>query len=101
MYQFYATYISFFKCSPLFSIILFFNIFSQVLSPKSNLFTSEIDPPFVAHDTLKAWQKKNHPWLELSDVHIETTENVRITVIPFYMGSRDNQSTPVYWVSLK
>lgn len=55
------------------------------------------DPPFVAQDTLKAWQKKNHPWLELSDVHKETTENVRITVIPFYMGSRDNQSSIVYW----
>lgn len=58
-----------------------------------------LEPPFVAQDTLKAWQKKNHPWLELSDVHKETTENVRITVIPFYMGSRDNQNSVVYWVS--
>ncbi|XP_073994233.1 polymerase delta-interacting protein 2-like isoform X2 [Rhodnius prolixus] len=55
------------------------------------------DPPYVAQDTLKAWQKKNHPWLELSDVHKETTDNVRITVIPFYMGSRDNQNSLVYW----
>lgn len=45
-------------------------------------------PPFVARDTLCAWQEKNHPWLELSDVHRETTENIRVTVIPFYMGMR-------------
>lgn len=35
-----------------------------------------------------AWQEKNHPWLELSDVHRETTDNIRVTVIPFYMGMR-------------
>ncbi|KAL1110487.1 hypothetical protein AAG570_008015, partial [Ranatra chinensis] len=58
---------------------------------------SENDHQFAPNDTLKAWQKKNHPWLELSDVHKETTENVRVTVIPFYMGSRDNQSNRVYW----
>lgn len=45
-------------------------------------------PPFVPRDTLRAWQEKNHPWLELSDVHRETTENIRVTVIPFYMGMR-------------
>lgn len=47
-----------------------------------------VAPPFIARDTLKAWQEKNHPWLELSDVHRETTENIRVTVIPFYMGMR-------------
>lgn len=47
-----------------------------------------VAPPFTARDTLKAWQEKNHPWLELSDVHRETTENIRVTVIPFYMGMR-------------
>uniref|UniRef100_A0AAR2LJI3 ApaG domain-containing protein n=1 Tax=Pygocentrus nattereri TaxID=42514 RepID=A0AAR2LJI3_PYGNA len=36
-------------------------------------------PPFVPRDTLRAWQEKNHPWLELSDVHRETTENIRVT----------------------
>lgn len=59
------------------------------------------DPPFIAQDTLRAWQKKNHPWLELSDVHKETTENIRVTVIPFYMGCRESQTTSVYWVSNK
>ncbi|XP_014249837.2 polymerase delta-interacting protein 2 [Cimex lectularius] len=67
------------------------------LFDKFLVYNSGKDPPFVANDTLRAWQKKNHPWLELSDVHIETTENIRITVIPFYMGSRDNQSSLVYW----
>ncbi|XP_018010128.1 polymerase delta-interacting protein 2 isoform X2 [Hyalella azteca] len=58
------------------------------------------DPPFEARDTLKAWQKRNHPWLELSDVHKETTEGVRVTVIPFYMGCREAHSphsNDVFW----
>ncbi|TRY70173.1 hypothetical protein TCAL_12747 [Tigriopus californicus] len=55
------------------------------------------DPPFGALDTLKAWQEKNHPWLELSDVHKETTEDIRVTVIPFYMGYRETQANNVYW----
>lgn len=55
------------------------------------------DPPFVAQQTLRTWQRKNHPWLELSDVHKETTENVRVTVIPFYMGCRDSPTSSVYW----
>jgi len=60
-------------------------------------YTEGHDPPFVAQDTLRAWQEKNHPWLELSDVHKETTENIRVTVIPFYMGFRENQQNNVYW----
>lgn len=42
----------------------------------------------MARETLRAWQEKNHPWLQLSDVHRETTDSIRITVIPFYMGCR-------------
>lgn len=63
------------------------------------LFYDNIDPPFGAQETLRSWQKKNHPWLELSDVHKETTENIRVTVIPFYMGYRESQTNSVYWVS--
>lgn len=55
------------------------------------------DPPYEGQSTLKAWHKKNHPWLELSDVHKETTENIRVTVIPFYMGCRDTPASSVYW----
>ncbi|XP_058450951.1 polymerase delta-interacting protein 2 [Malaya genurostris] len=55
------------------------------------------DPPFNAQDTLRAWQRKNHPWLELSDVHKETTEGIRVTVIPFYMGCRETPAASVYW----
>ena len=43
---------------------------------------------YAAKDTLYEWQDKNHPWLELTDVHRETTENIRVTVMPFYIGSR-------------
>jgi len=59
------------------------------------------DPPYSAQETLRAWQEKNHPWLELSDVHKETTEGIRVTVIPFYMGYRqgqgESQQNNVYW----
>nr|CAG4651880.1 EOG090X07J3 [Triops cancriformis] len=57
----------------------------------------EKDPPYSGRETLRAWQEKNHPWLALSDVHKETTENVRVTVIPFYMGCRESQNNTVYW----
>lgn len=60
-----------------------------------------LDPPFVAQETLRAWQNKNHPWLELSDVHKETTENIRVTVIPFYMGCRESHTNSVYWVRIE
>lgn len=57
------------------------------------------DPSFTPKETLRSWQEKNHPWLELSDVHKETTENIRITVIPFYMGCRVTQNSAIYWVT--
>ncbi|KAK0159688.1 hypothetical protein PV327_010779 [Microctonus hyperodae] len=60
-------------------------------------FHPDHDPSFIGQETLRAWQEKNHPWLELSDVHKETTENIRVTVIPFYMGCRETQTTSVYW----
>ena len=43
---------------------------------------------YASRDTLREWQDKNHPWLELTDIHRETTENIRVTVMPFYIGSR-------------
>lgn len=58
---------------------------------------TEKDPPFSARSTLRTWQQKNHPWLELSDVHRETTDLIRVTVIPFYMGARETHGTSVYW----
>jgi len=69
------------------------------LFDKFLMFSEGQEPPFVAQDTLRAWQEKNHPWLELSDVHKETTEDIRVTVIPFYMGSRqgENQQNNVFW----
>nr|XP_033800229.1 polymerase delta-interacting protein 2-like isoform X2 [Geotrypetes seraphini] len=54
-------------------------------------------PPLMAQETLQAWQEKNHQWLELSDVHRETTEQLRVTAIPFYMGVRETQNTSLYW----
>ena len=41
---------------------------------------------YIARQSLKAWQQRNHPWLEMSDVCIRTTQNIRVTVTPFYIG---------------
>eukprot|EP00112_Aurelia_sp_Birch-Aquarium-sp1_P006684 Seg1732.9 transcript_id=Seg1732.9/GoldUCD/mRNA.D3Y31 product="Polymerase delta-interacting protein 2" protein_id=Seg1732.9/GoldUCD/D3Y31 len=54
-------------------------------------------PSFGASEALRNWHGKNHKWLELSDVHRETTENIRVTVIPFFMGSRNVQKTQSFW----
>lgn len=54
-------------------------------------------PPFSASHSLRVWHEKNHKWLELSDVHRETTEDIRVTVIPFFMGSRINQQNQSFW----
>jgi polymerase delta-interacting protein 2 len=70
---------------------------SHELFDKFLQYEPEKDPPYVARDTLRAWQEKNHPWLELSDVHKETTESVRVTVTPFYMGCRESQNSTVFW----
>ena len=58
----------------------------------------EREPALTPRETLRAWQEKNHPWLELSHVYKETTEHVRVTVIPFYMGCRASHNTTVFWV---
>ncbi|XP_056140210.1 polymerase delta-interacting protein 2-like [Lampris incognitus] len=59
-------------------------------------FNSSNVPPFIPTDVLQAWQKTTNQWLELSDVHRETTEKIRVTVIPFYMGMRE-QDTQIHW----
>lgn len=72
---------------------LFHELFDKFLE-----YEPDKEPPFAARETLRAWQEKNHPWLELSDVHRETTEAVRVTVIPFYMGCRETQqNSAVHW----
>lgn len=55
------------------------------------------EPSFAAREALQSWQEKNHKWLELTDVHRESTNNVRITVMPFYMGIKNTLPTPDYW----
>ncbi|KAG9509527.1 polymerase delta-interacting protein 2, partial [Fragariocoptes setiger] len=53
-------------------------------------------PHHVARESLETW-KNGNPWLELSQVYRETTENVRVTVIPFFLGSTDIHKTVFYW----
>ena len=40
---------------------------------------------FVSRETLAAWRSKNQ-WLEMTEVRRETTNGIRVTVIPFYVG---------------
>ncbi|XP_078355317.1 polymerase delta-interacting protein 2-like [Oculina patagonica] len=54
-------------------------------------------PSFAPREALQSWQEKNHKWLELTDVHRETTNNIRITVMPFYMGTKNTLPTQDYW----
>jgi len=51
---------------------------------------------FISSELLETWRNK-HPWLELSRVYRETTENVRVTVIPFYLGHTMIEDTSFHW----
>lgn len=54
---------------------------------------------YVPKDQLKTFQETNHAWLYLSDVYKEITENVRVTVIPFYMGIQESYNK--FWVGYR
>lgn len=54
-------------------------------------------PPYVGRSDLLSFQKTNHSWLLISDIHRETTEDIRVTVIPFYMGFREEGPALKYW----
>ena len=43
---------------------------------------------YSPREVLFNWRSQNQHWLALTDVHIETTCGIRVTVMPFYMGSR-------------
>ena len=49
----------------------------------SLLFT---EPSLIAEENLQNWQTSNSVWLEMSEVRRQTTNNIRITVAPFYWG---------------
>ena len=54
---------------------------------------------FKPTDVLIQWMQKNHPWLKLNDVYKETTNNIQVTAIPFFIGVRYSQNTTNYWVN--
>ncbi|CAF3374508.1 unnamed protein product [Rotaria sp. Silwood1] len=67
------------------------------LFDKFLLHDSEATPNFVPREYLKSWQERHHHWLELSDVAKDVTHQIRVTVIPFYMGSRSAHGVTVHW----
>lgn len=77
-------------------------LFDKFLGPVANSTSEEDqDVAFEAQSTLKHWQEKNHPWLELSDIYKETSDKIRVTVIPFYMGVRESQGTHWWRYSIR
>lgn len=54
-------------------------------------------PNFISRENLKSWQDRHHQWLELSDVSKDVTHQIRVTVIPFYIGSRSSNGSIVHW----
>lgn len=54
---------------------------------------------FLGNDALKAWEKKSTLWLDLSQVYKQTSEDVQVTAIPFYIGyqKRKNTNSLKYW----
>ncbi|KAL4223435.1 polymerase delta-interacting protein 2 [Mactra antiquata] len=67
-------------------------LFDKFLTP---VIEPDQSTKYVGKDALKSFQDANHPWLCLSDVYKETTENIRVTVIPFYMGNQESYNK--YW----
>ena len=72
------------QCNKKFYVLLYTGI--KIYMMKHNIISCIIVPSFAPREALQSWQEKNHKWLELTDVHRETTNNIRITVMPFYMG---------------
>ena len=56
-------------------------------------------PQFHPTEMFSTWQKENHICLEVLSVHKETTEHIRVTAIPFFLGADDvrTRSRPEYW----
>ncbi|WAR03463.1 PDIP2-like protein [Mya arenaria] len=50
-------------------------------------------PRFVRTEALQQFQDDLQPYLYMKDVYRHTTENVRVTVIPFYIG----QDAQIHW----
>ena len=78
--------------------------YPSILSgPPSFLFLHHIlslyapGPSYIARDVLGLWRERNRDWLELNEVHRETTNGIRVTVMPFFMGNRDNGGGRVFW----
>ncbi|UJR30733.1 hypothetical protein I4U23_018253 [Adineta vaga] len=61
------------------------------------MYDAETTPNFLPREYLKSWQERHHHWLELSDVSKDVTHHIRVTVIPFYIGSRFAQRNNVHW----
>lgn len=67
-------------------------LFDKFLMPKPDNSSS-----FLARDIFIEWQKTNHSMLRLSAVYRETTNDVRVTVIPFCLGCWRKEDNNYWW----
>nr|AAW24914.1 SJCHGC09341 protein [Schistosoma japonicum] len=65
------------------------------------LSTPDKEPPFIPTDHLRRWIETRKRSLEVTSIHREVTEGIRVTVLPFYMGRRttaDEKGNDIrYW----
>ncbi|XP_019848719.1 PREDICTED: polymerase delta-interacting protein 2-like isoform X1 [Amphimedon queenslandica] len=69
-------------------------LFQTFFSP-----STDGNSPIITKDFLSSWHQKHICWLERIEIHRETTFNIRITVMPFYMGAKvqDEILSTEYW----
>lgn len=68
---------------------IYHDLFEKFLVKDKNL--------LVGSKTLHKWQEFNHMWLEMGNVYIETTDSIRVTAIPFFLGVKTSVKPAVYW----
>jgi len=68
----------------------------------SKLFTdthTDSVPPasLIASESLRQVEKENHEWMDSTEIHSETTEGIRVTIIPFFAGPQGCQQNETFW----
>ena len=64
-------------------------LFNRLFAPNPNV-SEEDFVSFEPQSSLLKWQQNYHQFMELSDVYKQTSNNISVTVMPFYMGLRES-----------
>lgn len=60
-------------------------------------FQADLSPQYVPTEIWNTWQSHYHQRLQLHKVYISATNDIRVTVIPFYIGEQKIQGKNTYW----